>query len=225
MCYSATASLTASVGLLLIGSIGSGFAIARNKKYLAINLLSFFYAIQQLMEGLIWLYPGSPWANTWAHIFLFFAFFVYPWYMAFSVRFFSPKRKKWLNRLTFIGLIYGAFLYYSVWQSPALLIKACQLHIDYQVQLIASPILQQQLTHYLFAPLYIALVALPFFICERRYSNAIGWLTVISAVLCLGIYTQYFISVWCFYAAMIGLGMSAFTYLSWRHSIHRLTRA
>lgn len=223
MCYSATASFSAAMGLSIIGSIGCYYSLKLHLQYLPINLLSFFYAIQQAAEGLIWVAPESPWSNTWAHVFLFFAFFVYPWYIPLSVSFFNPKKRPALLMLTTLGLLFGTFLYYFVARTPILFVKACALHIEYQVPLFGSWNLQNQLTHAVLIPLYIALLALPFFLSQKRYSHTIGYLTLVSAIACLVFYAQYFISLWCFYAALISFAMSSFTYLTWRQSINRLT--
>ena len=53
MCFSATASFTAGVPLLLIGVIT--ISRVRNRKDLLYALIPMLFAIQQLIEGALWL--------------------------------------------------------------------------------------------------------------------------------------------------------------------------
>ena len=82
---------------------------------------------------------------------------------------------------------------------------ACCKHIHYYFPLA------QTLTPKLFALIYILLTSLPCFISDRRGTSLLGWLIIISAAASWIIYVEYFVSVWCFYAAVITSGIAILT--------------
>lgn len=80
MCFSATASLTAGIGLSFIG-----YALLRkvhSKKEILVAIIPLFFAFQQLTEAIIWLTLDIPYFLSlkiaMTYIFLFFAFSVWP---------------------------------------------------------------------------------------------------------------------------------------------------
>ena len=212
MCFSAAASFTASGMLVVTGIVSTVFAIRSNPRFIPINLLSFFFAIQQFSEGMIWI--GSPWfsPSIWGAIFLFFAFFVYPWFFGYSSYLLTrnPKRKKIILALVFAGVIFGACLYSTaVFVTGYYADARCCAHIYYYFPLV------QQVTLNILAPIYVLLTSVPLFYCDHRGTSALAWLIIFTASICWVIYMKYFISVWCFYAAIITCGITVMTCAQW----------
>lgn len=163
---------------------------------------------------------GSPFLTPkiWGGLFLFFAFFVYPWYFGLSCFFLTTDqtRRKWIKGVMLIGFIYGTLLFLGAlfygFQADA----ACCAHIQYYFGISKHfPHLDYYTAWSIIIPIYILLTGLPTFISDRRGTNLFGFLTIASAILCWIIYLEYFISVWCFYAAIIVLTITAITCLQW----------
>lgn len=224
MCYSAPVSFTASAALVVVGFIGVFFALKGNRRFLALNLMAFFYAIQQFSEGMLWL--GSPVfsPHVWGIVFLFFAFFVYPWYLAFGCYYISRKKptKRAIAWVGILGLLYGAFLFGNVLMTPDLGLDQCRLHIFYNVQVFGYYHANSDLVNYVLIPIYVLLTCLPCFLSDRRYTSWIGWAILLSSVLCFTFYETYFISVWCFYAAVITIVISVVGFLDWQYKLRQL---
>lgn len=90
MCFSANVSFTASIVLAIIGTC----LLKKTKKqiFVPLALIPWFFAIQQASEGFVWLaLPEESFARN---IFLFFAYFVWPIWVPFSVWFAEENRKR-----------------------------------------------------------------------------------------------------------------------------------
>src|SRR3990167_6694401 len=205
MCFSAPVSFTATAALTLSGIIGTYFAIKNNKRFLILNMMAFFYALQQFSEGMIWIH--SPFLTTrfWGMLFLFLAFFVYPWFAGLSAYMISRQAhvKKKILWMMIAGFIFGAWCFSNVLLTPDLGLDQCRLHIFYNVHIMGGFKINGPLMQFILIPIYVFLTSAPFFICDKHYSSIVGWAILISSLLCWFIYFEYFISVWCFYAAVI----------------------
>lgn len=211
MCFSAPVSFAAAAVLTVSGAVGTQVAARREKRFIPINALAFCFAIQQFLEGVIWTVPS--WAETpiLAKIFLFFALFVYPWFVgaSFYVLTRNPKRRNVLAGFIGGGFLYGILIYGSVLIAPGFNVDLAGAHIAYQHDTLG---ISEQLTWGLFIPLYVILTIAPFFICDRPYAWAVGLAVFITALLSAYVYTNYFVSVWCFFAAIASLAISFWTY-------------
>lgn len=216
MCFSATVSFSAAAGLMITGSLGAYFTLRSNKRFIALNIVTFFYAIQQFSEGMIWLHSPFLSSSFWGRVFLFFAFFVYPWFYGISCYFLTrnKKLKKKILWISFFGFIFGAWAFSNVLWMPNLALAQCRYHIFYDVHLIGGYHLDNPIVGYLLIPIYVFFTSAPFFITDRRYLFIVGWITILTALICWFIYLNYFISVWCFYAAVIAFAIGVVTYLS-----------
>lgn len=210
MCFSATASFSAAAGLTVAGIVGLTLAARSNPRFIPINLLAFFFAIQQFAEGMNWI--GSPYLTPdfWGGVFLFFAFFVYPWYFGLSCYYLTTQvaRKKWILFITLFGFLYGLALFLNALYYGFQANATCCKHIQYRLH-------YNEITFSIIVSLYILLTSLPTFISDRRGTTLFGFLIVASAAICSIIYFNFFISVWCFYAAIIVLVVTLLTCVQW----------
>jgi hypothetical protein len=227
MCFSATASFTSAGLLLVIGGFSFLTAKKISKRFLLLNLMGFFFAIQQFSEGMIWIGNKTPGPLFWAHVFLFFAFFVYSWFLAVACRPIARtvKRKKAITVLAGFGFIYGAWLFINVLLTPNISANLCSLHIYYHILLQGKYPFAPWLLHGVLTPIYIIFVALPFFLCGRRQMTIAGSVITLLAIVCITVYDHYFVSVWCFYAAIMTLVITAVTYVQLRAKRRRITKA
>ena len=116
MCISATSSFVVAGGLTLVGA-----ATLRRTRYAEHRMLAalpFFFAIQQALEGIVWLTLD---ARTWLHSFgaygfLFFAFIFFPLYVPLSIRRFEkvPWRQMLLLGITLVGGGIGLAVLYGM---------------------------------------------------------------------------------------------------------------
>lgn len=226
MCFSATVSFTSSAFLAANSVIGTYFAIQANKRFLPMNMMAFFFAIQQFSEGMIWL--GSPFfmPNTWGMIFLFFAFFVYPWYQSFAC-YWITRDKKRQHKIFWVGcyaFIFGALLFLNVLMTPDLGLDHSHLHIFYDVLILGKYHYESHFLIDTITPMYIFAVTAPYFLSDAKYSSLLGWVILISAVLCWFIYFEYFVSVWCFYAAIVSVCIAVYSYYEWYKHKRKLVK-
>ena len=196
MCFSAAASLTAGAGLLIVGAITVRQAQSRAEMpFAAIPVL---FGIQQLLEGALWLTfaenaPQSRFVLT--HAYSFFSHVLWPIYVPLAVLCLEPEmwRRKVLVGISLAGAIVGLYLLYFLIKLP-IVAQVQGRHIVY----ISS--------HF-----YILVVMLLYVLgtCISSVYSSHGWVRVfgivsfLSFVTAAAFYERWFISVWCFFAALL----------------------
>src|ERR1044071_3126465 len=136
MCFSATASFTASAVLAGVGTVT--MVKVRHTRAMAFGASTLLFAAQQTCEGLLWLGFGHQrfayWISPVTYAFLFFAQVVWPMWVPLSIYLFERReRNKKLLRL-FIGggMLYAAYAFYSLlFYSPTA--QVLHHHILYQL--------------------------------------------------------------------------------------------
>lgn len=195
MCFSATASFIASGVLSLIGLVSIRYV--KDGKWLSIALIPIFFAIQQFAEGLVWLYKWP----TAALVFLFFAFLVWPCYVPFSCLMVESDntRRPILFALMGVGLSVSLCLLFGLTSSQiSFYIQDCHIVYDVASQLFAYRFLWIAL-----GAGYCIATVLPFFVSHYRQMHIMGFLVASSCLISYFFYSIYFISVWCFFSALI----------------------
>jgi hypothetical protein len=133
MCYSATASFSAGVLLLGVGTLTLASAHRpREWPFAAIPLL---FAIQQLIEGVIWLTfsADAPVLNTvMTHAYSFFSHVLWPVYLPVAVLMIEPPggRQRTLSALVVAGAAVGGYLLYILVAFPVVSRPTGQ-HVEY----------------------------------------------------------------------------------------------
>lgn len=195
MCFSATASFMAS-GVLAIVGILSMRSVKHWQWYLFASV-PLLFAIQQFSEGFVWLYSSPVAAST----FLFFALGIWPTVIPLAFFLVEPHvpRKALLGILTVAGIFLSSFLLVSLWhQAPDFSAQGC--HIIYTFYpVIVFAFLPTLWT----AVVYCLATIAPFFISSKRHMKIFGLLIALSCIAAYLFFTIYFISVWCFFAAII----------------------
>jgi hypothetical protein len=198
MCFSATASFTAGAFLLGTGVMTTCLAKTPGERvYAAIPLL---FAIQQLTEGLVWLSFawGVPWVTAWStQVYSFFSHVLWPVYVPVAALLVETEvsRRRVLLLVCAAGLGVGAWLLYSMFAFP---IKAVPVggHIEY-----ASP-------HFFAAlsiGLYLLATTVSLIVSSHPWLRLFGALALVSWMLAYAFYARWFISVWCFFAAVLSV--------------------
>jgi hypothetical protein len=199
MCFSATASFMAS-GILATVGVLSIRSVKRWQWYLFASV-PLLFAIQQLSEGFVWLYGTSSAGSLAASIFLFFALGIWPTVIPLAFLLVEPHmpRKILLGVLTLAGLSLSGFLLASLWyQAPEFSAQGCHIIYTFYPVIIFSflPTLWT-------AVVYCLATIAPFFISSKLHMKVFGALIALSCIAAYLFFTIYFISVWCFFAAII----------------------
>lgn len=199
MCFSATASF-ASAAILGVAGIASLKKIQSTKQILfaAVPLL---FSFQQLAEGFVWLsFTGivqPPWQNIVIRIFLVFALIIWPiWISVAMLMIEKNKTRKIVQYLCLAsGLVFAAFAtsYLFAYNSSALIKN---YHVYYALDFPNK-------TNPLVAILYVSATVLPLVTSSVKKVPIIGGLIFVSYLITKYYYSDYIISVWCFFGASV----------------------
>jgi hypothetical protein len=208
MCFSASASFGAGVVLSAIGVVSIKKAKASSEiLFAAIPLI---FAVQQISEGFLWIalsHPGNQGLQQFStYCFLFFAQVVWPVWVPLSILKFetNPKRKRvgWI--LTIIGAMVSIYLAYCL-ITYDVESRIIGFHISY-LQDYPTGIGTTSAIFYM-----VATIGPPFF-CSARYMWALGLAILISYIVTTIFYTDYIVSVWCFFASVISIAVLGIVY-------------
>lgn len=203
MCFSASASFGAGVILSTIGVIS--LKQVKTSSQIPFASIPLIFAAQQISEGVLWLaLPSStnlilPTITT--YIFLFFAQVVWPIWVPFSIL----KLEKNENKKKILRVLVGTGLMVSV------VLAYCLLRYRVQASIMEYHISYQQdypyaLSHYGGVFYIIATIAPPFFSSAKKMW-ALGFSILISYIITTIFYDDYLVSVWCFFASVIGIAV------------------
>ncbi|HEY9646320.1 MAG TPA: DUF6629 family protein [Chroococcidiopsis sp.] len=206
MCFSASASFTASALLIPVGIYCMKTAFDKNSAYLPLAAMPLMFGIQQGCEGLVWSGINSQahaTARFGAFGFLFFSHCVWlfwtPW-LALQLE--SDQTIQQICRIfAGVGALYGAFLYLPLLIHPDwLMVAIAHSSIDYQAKFLgdAVPIVWSRL-------LYASTILVPLLISSNPNVKVFGTLITVFALLSYAAFNYAFVSVWCFFAALLSL--------------------
>jgi hypothetical protein len=198
MCFSATASFSAGTLLLATGTVT--LRLARTRRELPFAAIPLLFAIQQLAEGVLWISfgwntPGLTAAVT--QVYSFFSHVLWPVYVPLAAWLIEPpgRRRRLLRGLSIVGMLVGMFLLLGMFAFP---ITAAPVggHIEY-----ASP-------HFFAAIvmlLYLGSTTLSLLLTSHRMVRLFGGAALLAWILSYLFYARWFISVWCFFAALLSV--------------------
>jgi len=198
MCFSATASFTAGVALSAVGVVT--IKKLKTKSALPFASIPLLFGIQQIIEGGVWLSfkYGMPFLNQIAtYSFLFFGYLLWPIFVPFSIGLLEQdlKRKKIIRGFLAVGIMVSLYLLYFLAISP-----------------ISSQIVNQCI--YYTKPLEYGIIPIVFYwlatsvscmFSSHRIINFLGIASTVFLAISYYFYTATFVSVWCFFAAILSL--------------------
>ncbi len=194
MCFSASASFIASGALVVIGL--ASLRIAKKKEWSA-ALVPLFFAVQQVLEGWQWLVPHPSTISTvLGYGFLFFAFLFWPIYIPSAVYFAETqkRRQRLIGYLLLLGLLVSLTLLIALLTNP-LSINVCNN--------IIYPWFDASLPIILVTVLYTLAVNGSLLASSRLALRRVGLFSLLAELITLIFFTQGFVSIWCFFAALI----------------------
>lgn len=215
MCFSAPVSFAATALLLPAGLYSVRLASQQNPRYLPLAAIPIAFGIQQACEGFVWLglETNSATEVRWgAFGFLAFAYWFWlfwaPWSVAVSEANAILRRVSW--SLAVLGFTYGALLYLPLVFQPAwLAVQVFHHSIQYDTHLIFDPWLSQDIDRLIYA----VIILIPFALASNPALKGFGATIALSATPCgyreacasHWLLHQVFVSVWCFFAAILSL--------------------
>jgi hypothetical protein len=208
MCFSATASFMAAGAMLGIGVMT--LKSARYSRELPFAAIPFLFALQQLSEGVIWLtfQYDTPWVNTvMTYLYTVFSHVLWPIYVPIAVLLIEPvaHRRRTLLGFVIAGSVVGLYLLAVLVMFPVVSMPTGQ-HVEYI------------LPHYFgltTMTLYLMSTTISLILSTNTAVKVYGVLTLLSFVAVYALYSNWFISVWCFFAALL----SAVVYLHFKLQI------
>ena len=207
MCFSATASFSA--GALLLGIGRFTLKAARRPAERPFAAIPLLFAIQQLIEGVIWMSfsADTPLLNTvMTHAYSFFSHVLWPVYLPVAVLMIEPSggRRRSLTALVLAGSAVGIYLLYVLVAFPVVSRPTGQ-HVEYDSpHFFAAEVMTLYLVSTTVSPLLSTL----------RGVKVFGALALLSFGAAYYFYATWFISVWCFFAALLSTAICI--HFAWR---------
>lgn len=203
MCFSASASFGA--GIILSAISVSTIKKVEKPSQIYFASIPLLFCVQQLSEGFLWLaLTQSTYASfqdITTYIFLFFAQILWPVWLPFSLfKLENNSRIKQKMKLFLgIGILVSSYLTY------------CLISFDVKAEIVGYHISYSQDYPILFGNygdlLYILATTVPPLISSIKRMWTLGVIIFISYIITLLFYTDYVISVWCFFASIISVAV------------------
>ncbi len=196
MCFSATASFAAAAGLGAVGA--ASLRHVRSKDQVALALVPTLFAIQQAVEGIVWLTFGRPALHAAAtFVFVLFSHVFWPVFLPIAVWLIEPdrRRRRVLVVLITLGAAVSATLLLTILKGP-ISAEIAGRSLNYVVRIPDVPF---GFVAYLLATCFSCLLS------TRKYVKLFGAALVLSLLIASWSYRQALYSVWCFFAALLSL--------------------
>lgn len=198
MCFSASASFIAGSALSVVGVVT--VTKAKRRAEIPFAMIPLLFGIQQITEGLIWFsfQSGAVWLTTaMTYAYSLFSHVLWPIFVPLAIGLLEtvPWRKKALYIFQCMGIGVGAYLFYFLVKFPVIS-QAVNKSIVYD-----SP-------HFYIIPVlifYIAATGVSSLFSSHKIINVFGIAVLLSIVVAYRFYAVSFVSVWCFFAAILSV--------------------
>jgi len=194
MCFSPIASFAA--GSVLSAAGAASIRETKAKKEIPFASIPLLFGVQQLTEGVIWLTFGMPALQSVAtFVYLLFSHILWPIFIPLAVWYMEPVKWRRLLLVPFVlvgAVVGGYFLYY--------------LFVDSVVPEIINKCIAYSGEHFyqtfVLSPYSVATCASCLF-SSNRFINVFGVLTFLAAILSYRFFQENFVSIWCFFSAIL----------------------
>lgn len=206
MCFSVEASFAVGGAVAAVGGYCLVQAVRKQPRMWGLALVPLLFGVHQVSEGFVWL--GLTGADpeltrTASLVYLFFAVAFWPfWFPMFAAIMEKQPRIRWvLAGLSLLATGWFWGLYYPILAGPPGSLRTIIVHHSVQYEL--------ELSIYDYAPkplmrvLYLVSLAVPFVLSSEKMSWLPGVMLGLSAVVCFVLFSYAFVSVWCFFAAIM----------------------
>lgn len=208
MCFSATVSYSAAAVLVTSGLYALRQTRRLHPPYRMWALVPVFFGVQQAFEGRVWqmLDAGDPDAAVpYALGFHFFSHFLWLWWLPLACYLVEPgkMRRRVMAGCAMFGAFAGTLVYSVMVSHPEWMSVTLREHsILYSFSVPFRSSIHLPLTP---AALYALTVLVPLLISSHGRIRIFGVLVVLSVILASEAYAHAYVSVWCFFAAVLSL--------------------
>ena len=162
------------------------------------------FGMQQLMEGIVWhgIEDGNLSVIEMAsRSFAFFSHFFWLFWVPFSVWLLEtdPTRKRFLLFLTAFGFCYGLSIFIPLLQEGWLSVEVARNSLDYRATMIYDGVIDRTVIRIVYA----LQVVTAFMVSTNPKVRLFGILILLSVIAAFIFYKYAFVSVWCFFAALL----------------------
>jgi hypothetical protein len=205
MCFSASASFAVAAALVPAGVYCLKTASCVGARWISLAAYPLAFAVQQIVEGVLWLgIESDDQAVIYAASrgFLFFSHFFWLAWVPFSVYWLADEqwRRRLLLGLSVVGALFGLSIFLPLLlMADWLSVEQVEHSIEYKTVLIYDGVVGRPVLRGLYA--LIILSAL--FLSSNRRVRLLAGLIAASFVGAYFYYSYAFISVWCFFAAVL----------------------
>jgi hypothetical protein len=214
MCFSATASFTAGLALIVCGAAALKCANAKRLKMIA--AIPLIFGAQQLIEGMVWvsfLNPSfEPIRMIASYLFLACAGIIWPIWVPLAIaRVDTPRHFKRYVPSLIAGILYALLFIACALFYPMGVSTKCNIiyHFDFTNSSLYA---WGTYVNIITALIYILATIVPFAITRNKTLRYIAIVVAVSYVVSALFYYEAFISVWCFFAALISILVYGFVY-------------
>lgn len=208
MCFSATVSYGAAAVLVTTGLYAMRQTRRLHPPYRMWALVPVFFGVQQAFEGRVWQMLDAGTASAavpYAMGFHFFSHFLWLWWLPLGCYLVEPgkMRARVIAGCAMFGAFAGTLVYSVMLSHPEWMSVAVREHsILYSFSVPYRSSIHLPLTP---ASLYALTILVPLFISSHSKIRIFGVLAVMSMILAAETYAYAYVSVWCFFAAVLSL--------------------
>jgi len=201
MCFSTEASFSAGIILAVSGAVA--LKKVNHSSQIMFASMPLLFSIQQFTEGFVWITLTHPeyahLQNIPIHIFMFFAQTLWPLWVPISLYFIEKNqaRKKIFLLLIGAGLLLSGYHFYRA--------IYYEIHVSITPNHIAYRLDFNLIQKTILAISYFSLTIIAPFISSIKRMPYLGILIFCSFLISKIFFTDSFISVWCFFAAIISV--------------------
>ena len=204
MCFSATASFTASALLVPAGLYCLKEARYAEKPYWLLAVMPLLLGIQQFVEGQLWLAMAADDVlaqRYYALGFMFFSHFFWLFWVPVLCYFFedSEWRKRVFLAMAVIGAMFGLSMFLPVLINESWLAVVIVKHsITYDARLIYDNIMPEIIPRLVYA----FIVVMPLLMSSEKTLQIFVWIITATVIGTAWVFSHAYVSTWCFFAAI-----------------------
>jgi hypothetical protein len=214
MCFSASASFLASAGITSVGIITK--PQVKHKKDYPLVAIPFIFAIQQAIEGAVWLSLGTASVTCLTYSFVFFSHLFWPAFVpvAFYLQEKDAESKRSLRLFIILGIFTSAYLTYFLFKS-GLNFLVNNNHLGYYYYVYGD---------WLLMLVYFMSTVVPPILSSSKILNYFGWALAVSYFISYVYAAEALFSVWCFFAALLSIIIFGHFWLENKENIQKISR-
>ena len=197
MCFSATASFVAGIGLSLAGV--STLRKTRRRREIPFAVIPLLFGVQQIIEGMLWLsfrFDSALLTYLTTYAFSLFSHVLWPIFVPFSIWLLEgvPWRRKLIAGFQAIGLAIGLYLLYFIVKYPI------TAEVNENIVYISPHFYQIPAISF-----YVAATCIGSFFSSHKIVNVFGISALLLFAIAYWFYAVALFSVWCFFSALLSI--------------------